>query len=122
MQFATMACTAGARAGMVGAESEAVIPSLLDWHRSSESVTITSILPCLRWRGGFSISTIRKMPLQGIIKGLRGIYVRSYTFDKDSAYQQTDIDAVRVQLSAPGWNRLVETHSRKPGPMSISTS
>ena len=46
-------------------------------------------------------------------KGLRGIYVRSYTFDKDSAYQQTDIDAVRAQLAAPGWNRLVETHSRK---------
>src|SRR5580692_11025676 len=28
-----------------------------------------------------------------IIKGLQGIYVRSYTFDKDSAYQQADIDA-----------------------------
>src|SRR5258707_868916 len=38
---------------------------------------------------------------------------RSDTFDKDSAYQQTDIDAVRNQLSAPGWSRLVETRSRK---------
>ena len=39
--------------------------------------------------------------------------MRSYTFDKDSAYQQSDIDAVRSQLSAPGWNRLMETRSRK---------
>ena len=48
-----------------------------------------------------------------ILKGLQGIYIRSYTFDKDAAYQQADIDAVRSQLSAPGWNRLVETRSRK---------
>ena len=48
-----------------------------------------------------------------VLKGLQGIYVRSYTFDKDSAYQQSDIDAVRSQLAAPGWNRLVETRSRK---------
>ena len=48
-----------------------------------------------------------------IIKGLQGIYVRSYTFDRDSAYRQEDIDAVRKQLAAPGWNRLVETHSKR---------
>src|SRR5271154_1356719 len=48
-----------------------------------------------------------------MIKGLQGIYVRSYTFDRDSAYSQEDIDAVRKQLAAPGWNRLVETHSKK---------
>jgi hypothetical protein len=50
-----------------------------------------------------------------VIKGLHGIYVRSFTFDKDAAYQQSDIDAVRSQLSAPGWNRLVQTRSRKTG-------
>ena len=48
-----------------------------------------------------------------IIKGLQGIYVRSYTFDRDSAYRQEDMDEVRKQLAAPGWNRLVETHSKR---------
>jgi hypothetical protein len=48
-----------------------------------------------------------------VLKGLQGIYVRSYTFDEDAAYRQSDIDAVRNQLSAPGWNRLVQTRSRK---------
>ena len=33
--------------------------------------------------------------------------------DKDFAYEPADLDAVRRQLSAPGWNRLVETRSRK---------
>jgi hypothetical protein len=48
-----------------------------------------------------------------ILGGLKGIYVRSYTFDKDFAYGSADLDAVRRQLSAPGWNRLVETRSQK---------
>src|SRR6202789_4630516 len=48
-----------------------------------------------------------------VLKGLQGIFVRSYTFDQDSAYKQADIDAIRNQLSAPGWHRLVETRSRK---------
>jgi Domain of unknown function (DUF4252) len=48
-----------------------------------------------------------------VIKGLQGIYIRSFTFDADDAYRASDIDAIRSQLSAPGWNRLVETRSRK---------
>jgi len=48
-----------------------------------------------------------------VIKGISGIYVRSFTFDKDSAYSQSDIDAVRQQLSAPSWSRLVQTRSKK---------
>jgi hypothetical protein len=48
-----------------------------------------------------------------IIKGLQGIYVRSYTFDRDFAYRQEDIDTLRKQLAAPGWSRLVETHSKR---------
>jgi hypothetical protein len=44
---------------------------------------------------------------------LTGIYVRSYSFDTDYAYPKADIDAVRKQLSAPGWSRLVEARSKK---------
>jgi hypothetical protein len=48
-----------------------------------------------------------------VLKGLQGIYVRSYTFNEDSAYRQADIDAVRNQLSAPGWIRVMQTRSQK---------
>ena len=47
------------------------------------------------------------------IKGLQGIYIRSYTFDQEFVYRAADIDAVVKQLAAPGWNRLVQTRSRK---------
>jgi uncharacterized protein DUF4252 len=46
---------------------------------------------------------------------LSGIYVRSYTFDKDFAYPQSDVEGVRRQLSAPGWSRIVEAKSNKEG-------
>jgi hypothetical protein len=48
-----------------------------------------------------------------VIKGLQGIYVRSYTFDRDGAYQSSDVDEIRKQLAAPGWSRVVETRSKK---------
>ena len=47
------------------------------------------------------------------IAGLKGIYVRSYKFDEDFAYPKADVDMVRKQLGAPGWQRLVEVRSRK---------
>ncbi|MGH8238543.1 MAG: DUF4252 domain-containing protein, partial [Steroidobacteraceae bacterium] len=47
------------------------------------------------------------------IAGIKGIYVRSYTFDEDFVYPKADVDRVRKQLGAPGWQRLVEVRSRK---------
>jgi hypothetical protein len=48
-----------------------------------------------------------------IIAGLKGIYVKSYTFDTDFAYPKADVEMVRKQLTAPGWQRLVEVRSAK---------
>jgi len=46
------------------------------------------------------------------IAGIKGIYVRSYKFDEDFAYPKADVEMVRKQLVAPGWQRLVEVRSR----------
>lgn len=45
--------------------------------------------------------------------GLRGIFVRHFTFDNDFAYPKADIDAVRRQLNAPGWSQMVNVRSNK---------
>src|SRR5690349_5319311 len=45
--------------------------------------------------------------------GLRGIFVRHFTFDSDFAYPKADIDAVRRQLSGPGWSQMVNVKSKK---------
>jgi hypothetical protein len=83
-------------------------------QKSTDSVTISLDRSLLAMAGRFLGDDPQDAATKAVINGLQGIYVRSYTFDKDSAYKQTDIDAVRNQLSAPGWNRLVETRSSKP--------
>lgn len=82
--------------------------------KATESVTITLDPALLSMAARFLDSNDpQDAATKDIIKGLQGIYVRSYTFDQDFAYKESDIDAVRNQLNAPGWNRLVETRSRK---------
>lgn len=48
-----------------------------------------------------------------VLSNLKGVFVRSYEFDKDNAYSQDDVDAIRKQLSAPGWVRMVTVDEKK---------
>jgi hypothetical protein len=41
------------------------------------------------------------------IAGLQGIYVKSFEFDREGAYTDADVQAVRTQLETAGWSRLV---------------
>lgn len=47
-----------------------------------------------------------------IIKGLRGVYVRSYEFKGEGDFKDSDLDVLREQLRGPGWSRLVDVKSR----------
>ena len=45
--------------------------------------------------------------LQELLAGVRGIYVKSFEFDAPGAYAESDIDAIRRQVSGSGWARVV---------------
>ena len=47
------------------------------------------------------------------ISGLRGIYVRVYRFAQENEYNMSDVDAIRSQLKAPGWERLADMRSKR---------
>jgi hypothetical protein len=47
-----------------------------------------------------------------IIKNLTGIYVKSFEFDKPDQYSDADVDAIREQLKAPGWSKMVDVRSK----------
>jgi uncharacterized hydantoinase/oxoprolinase family protein len=99
------------------AEPRLVLPDLTTLtKKASQQVTITLDSSMLVMAGKFlDADDPQDAAILDIIKGLSGIYVRSYTFDEDGAYRQSDIDAINNQLAAPGWNRLVQTKSRKTG-------
>jgi hypothetical protein len=47
-----------------------------------------------------------------MLKRLKKVHVRSYEFDSDFLYPEAEIDALRSQLSGPGWSQLVQVRDR----------
>ena len=50
-----------------------------------------------------------------IVQSLKGVYVKGVEFDKDGEYSETDVEAIRQQLAAPGWDRIVGVRSKREG-------
>lgn len=50
-----------------------------------------------------------------LIKGIRGIYVRSYTFKRPGEYSKADVKSLQAQILTPGWQAVVSTHDLKQG-------
>jgi hypothetical protein len=88
------------------------LPGLTE--KASESVNVNLGPELLGMAARFlSSENTEEAAAKKLVSSLTGIYVRNYSFDSDYAYPKADIDRVRRQLSAPGWNRMVETHSKK---------
>jgi hypothetical protein len=45
------------------------------------------------------------------LRGLRSLHVQHYEFSSDDAYSKADVDAVRSQLAAAGWNQVTRVHN-----------
>jgi len=50
-----------------------------------------------------------------LVKKLKGVYVRSFEFDKPGEYSQADVEQVRAQLKSPTWEKIVGVHSKRDG-------
>ena len=86
-------------------------PTLAD--KAAESVVVTFDSKMLNFAGSFlNTKDPDEAKAKKLISSLTGIYVRNYTFDADYVYPKADIDAVRRQLNAPGWSRIVEARSK----------
>jgi Domain of unknown function (DUF4252) len=51
--------------------------------------------------------------VKNLIKDLKGIYVKNFEFDEPNQYSQADVEAIRTQLAAPGWQRIVTSHNKR---------
>lgn len=83
-------------------------------RKASHSVVISLDPSMLTLASGFlqSDADANAAAVKSVVEGLRGVYVRSFTFDHEGAYTLDDLNAVRSQLTAPGWQPLVATHDR----------
>jgi Domain of unknown function (DUF4252) len=53
--------------------------------------------------------------IKNVLKNLKGIYVKSFSFDKENEYSPAEIESVTSQLRSGGWNKIVGITSKKEG-------
>lgn len=57
--------------------------------------------------------------VKALVNGLKGIYVRSFSFDAEGQYSDADLESVRSQLRNSAWTKIVNVSSKKEGSCEI---
>jgi hypothetical protein len=47
-----------------------------------------------------------------LVQGLKGVYVKSFEFDKEGQYSQADLNSIMSQLRAPEWSKIVDVQEK----------
>ncbi len=97
---------------------ELKLPASLDRlaAKATEVVDVTMDANLLQLAGRFlSDKNADEAQVKKAIGGLKGIYVRSFEFQKPGEYQDSDVEPVRAQLHTPAWSRIVGVRSMKSG-------
>ena len=83
-------------------------------ERASESVDVTLDESMLQLASKFlSKDDPDEVQVKKLVGKLKGVYVRSFEFDKDGQYSMSDVESIRAQLKSPQWTRIVGVKSVK---------
>ncbi len=81
-------------------------------QRATESVDVTLDASMLQLASGFlSHDDPDEKQVKKLVSKLKGVYVRSFEFDKEGQYSLADVEAFRNQFKSPGWSRIVGVKS-----------
>jgi hypothetical protein len=84
--------------------------------KATEVVDVTMDANLLQLASRFlSDKSADESNVKKLVAGLKGLYVKSFEFEKPGEYQDSDLDSLRAQLHAPAWSRIVGVRSRKSG-------
>ena len=93
-------------------------PAGLDRYeaQATDSVEITVDERVLRVASkALSESKPQEKAVKALLAGLKGVYVRAYTFDRDGVYEAAEVEALRARFKGPEWSRIVGVRSKKYG-------
>jgi hypothetical protein len=82
--------------------------------KAKETVDVSADTAMLKQAAGFLAgkgSDTEK--LHQLLDGITGIYVKSFEFEAPGAYTESDIEAIRKQVSGPGWSRVVSVRENQ---------
>jgi len=82
--------------------------------KATESVDIDMDADTLRTAGAFLTGGAGVDPqFAETVKGLQGIYLKVFTFDKPDQYSMRDIEPVIAQVRAQGWKKLMSVRDKE---------
>ena len=111
-----------AAAGSSSAQDPRIQTSSLDHLASKAEQTVDVSLDASMMRLAamvFDKKDADEMRVKQLVEGLKGIYVRSFEFEKEGEYLTADLDSIRSQLRGSAWSRLVNVSSKKEGSVEI---
>ena len=89
--------------------------------RASEVVDVTLDASMLRMASKFlSNRNGDERAVRGILEGLKGVYVRSYEFEREGEYDRSVLDRVRSQLGS-NWKKIVNVRSKRAENVEVFT-
>jgi len=84
--------------------------------KANDSVDVTLEGSVLQFAGKFlSDKNPDEAKIKKLVNGLKGIYVKSFEFEREGAYSDSDLAGIRSQLNGPGWSRIIGVKSKKEG-------
>jgi len=103
-----------AAAAAAGAQDAKTVAQRLDKYErlASESVEVTLDGPLLRLAAAaLSDGDANQRRIKALVVGLEGVYVRTLEFDKEGAYDPSEVEALRAPFRGPGWSRVADVKS-----------
>lgn len=80
---------------------------------ADDAVNLSIDSGMLKFAGAFLKGDGDQAAAKQLLSGLKGIYIRSFEFNRENAYTTDDVDRIRKQLSAPGWTKFVSVDSKR---------
>ena len=78
---------------------------------AKETVNVNLDSSMLQLGGGFlSKSDADEAKVKNLVSKLRGVYVRSFEFEKEGQYSKSDVEMVRSQLT--NWSKIVSVNGK----------
>ena len=106
-----LACTAQAQEASVGRLRLDSLDKLAPKAEDAVNIELDGIL--IKFAGSIlSDEDADERAVKELVSGLKGVYVRSYEFKSEGQFAEADVAAVRAQLRAPGWSRVMDVKSR----------
>lgn len=116
-----LAMTIGAAGGAVMAQDARIQMTALDHlaGKASQTVDVNIDEKLLHITASFFGNGPDEKEIKALINGLKGIYVKSYEFEKEGEYTAADVELIRTQLKTSAWSKIVGVVSKKDGDVEV---